>query len=133
MPSNLFDHLKDMHAHMAWADSVWFDTWGGSGFQGDVDLRQRVQHMALTQAAFLMVLRNAPITFDSGAPLPRFEDLRDRTRDNHDAFKAFFLDTIPEELGRDLVIPWFPGAPCHVTMDEALTQVALPSTTGASS
>ena len=56
MPTTLFDHLKDMHDHMAWADAVWFGTWGKSGFEEDDDLLQRVRHMTDVQAAFLMVL-----------------------------------------------------------------------------
>jgi len=114
-----------MHDHMAWADAVWFHTWDASGFQDDEDLRQRVQHMAYTQSAFLMVLRDESVAYDPGAPLPGFAELRARTRDNHAAFQAFFAETQPEGLGRDLVIPWFPGPPCHVTVDEALTQVAM--------
>ena len=125
MPGTLFDHLADMHDHMAWADAVWFDTWGRSGFEDDEDLRQRVQHMALTQAAFLMVLRGEMVAFHADEPLPRFQELRARTRENHAAFKAFFQATAPGGLGRDLVIPWFPGPPCHITVDEALTQVAM--------
>ena len=125
MPSTLLDHLRDMHDHMAWADAVWFDTWGRSGFQDDEDLRQRVQHMALTQSAFLMVLRDEPVTFDLDEPLPAFDALRARTRENHGAFQAFFRDLPAGGLGRDVLIPWFPGPPCHITVDEALTQVAM--------
>ena len=124
MPSTLFDHLQDMHDHMAWADAVWFDTWGRSGFQEDEDLRQRVQHMALTQAAFLMVLRGETVVFDSGDP-QSFEALKARTRENHEAFRTLFRATAPDGLGRRVLIPWFPGPPCHITVDEALTQVAM--------
>ena len=28
-------------------------------------------------------------------------------------------------LGRQVVIPWFAGPPCRITVDEALTQVAM--------
>ena len=124
MPSTLFAHLKDMHDHMAWADAVWFDTWAKSGQLDDDDLLQRVRHMADVQGAFLMVLKGETVTFQAGPPLP-YEALRARTRKNHDAFQAFFHTSTPEDLGRDIVIPWFPGPPCHVTVDEALTQVAM--------
>ena len=125
MPSSLFDHLRDMHDHMAWADAVWFETWAKSGFQDDDDLRQRVQHMALTESAFLMVLRDEPVVFDAGAALADFEDLRTRTRGNHEAFRTLFNATAPEGLARQVLIPWFPGPPCLITVDEALTQVAM--------
>ncbi|WP_306600670.1 DinB family protein [Geothrix sp. 21YS21S-2] len=125
MPSSLFDHLRDMHDHMAWADAVWFEAWGTSGFQDDEDLRQRVRHMADTESAFLMVLRGEHVRFDPATPLPSFEALRTHTRANHEAYRALFREMPPEGLGRDLVVPWFPGPPCHITVDEALTQVAM--------
>jgi uncharacterized damage-inducible protein DinB len=126
MPSSLFDHLQDMHDHMAWADAVWFDAWGKSGYREDEDLRQRMRHMADVQGAFLAVLRGEPVTFDSGGdPLPGFEALRARIRGHHEDYRALFKAMPPEGLGREVVIPWFPGPPCVITVDEALTQVAM--------
>lgn len=125
MPSSLFDHLRDMHDHMAWADAMWFEAWAASGFGDDEDLRQRMRHMADVQGAFLMALHGQAVTFDSGAPLPGYEALRGRFRGHHDAYSAFFRDLEPEGLGRDVMIPWFPGPPCHITVDEVLTQVAM--------
>jgi uncharacterized damage-inducible protein DinB len=125
MPSTLLDHLKDMHDHMSWADAVWFDTWGRSEHREDEDLRSRVRHMADTESAFLQVLQGEPFLFDPEAPLPAFRELRERTRANHAAFQDFFRTLTPGGLGRQVHIPWFPGPPCHVTVDEALTQVAM--------
>ena len=45
-PNPLFAHLRDLHAHMAWADAVWFHLWGKSGFKDDPDLLQRVRDEA---------------------------------------------------------------------------------------
>ena len=125
MPSTLLDHLRDLHDHMAWADAVWFECWRKSGFTDDEDLRQRVAHMADTEAAFLKVLLGEPVTFAEDRPLPGCDALAARTRENHGAFKAMLGDLTAEGLGRDLVIPWFPGSTCHITVDEALTQVTL--------
>lgn len=127
MPSSLFDHLRDMHEHMAWADAVWFDTWGKSGFGEDEDLRQRWRHISDVHNAFLMVVRGEEVTFASDAPLPGFQELQVRTRALHEAYKALFAHLLPEELGREVLIPWFPGPPCLITLDEALTQVAMHS------
>ncbi len=124
MPSTLFEHLQDMHEHMAWADAVWFEAWGKSGFQDDEDLRQRMRHMADVQGAFLMVLNGGEV-FGTDGPLPDYTELRRRTRANHEAYRAFFRDQDADGLGREVLIPWFPGPPCHVTVDEALTQVAM--------
>lgn len=125
MPSTLLEHLKDMHDHMAWADAVWFDTWGRSEHREDEDLRSRVRHMADTEQAFLQVLNGEPCAFEREAPLPDFQALRIRTQANHVAFQAFLRGLAPEGLGRQVHIPWFPGPPCRVTVDEALTQVAM--------
>ena len=125
MPSTLLDHLRDMHDHMAWADAVWFETWGKSPCQDDEDLRQRMRHMADTQAAFLMVLQDQPVTFDREGPLPSYQALRAATRTNHETFRAYLRALDAAGLGRQVVIPWFPGPPCRITVDEALTQVAM--------
>jgi uncharacterized damage-inducible protein DinB len=121
----LFDHLRDMHGHMAWADAVWFQTWAKSGFQDDPDLLQRMQHTADVQGAFLMVLRSEDVLFPGERPAAEFQRLRALTRSNHEAFAALFHALEPEALTRTVLVPWFPGPPCHVTVAEVLTQVAM--------
>ena len=123
--SPLFDHLQDMLRHMAWADAVWFSAWDRSGFQDDPDLLQRMQHTADVQGAFLMVLRGEEVQFPGERPTPEFDRLRALTRANHDAFKALFQSMDPEAISRTVLVPWFPGPPCRVTVAEALTQVAM--------
>ena len=76
----LFDHLRDLHAHMAWADAVWFHTWAGSGHQDDPDLLQRMQHTADVQGAFLMVLQDQEVLFPGDPPVPGFDRLRALTQ-----------------------------------------------------
>ena len=123
--SPLFDHLQDMLRHMAWADATWFSAWDRSGLQDDPDLLQRMQHTADVQGAFLMVLRGEEVLFPGERPDPEFQRLRALTRANHEAFKALFRDLEPEAIARTVLVPWFPGRPCRVTVAEALTQVAM--------
>ena len=123
--SPLFDHLQDMLRHMAWADAVWFHAWDRSGFQDDPDLLQRMQHTADVQGAFLMVLRGEQVAFPGDQPTPAFAALRQLTRSNHAAFGAFLGTMAAGELARTVLVPWFPGPPCHVTVAEVLTQVAM--------
>lgn len=125
MATTLLEHVKDMHEHMAWADAVWFDTWGRSGAGEDEDLRARVRHMADVEAAFLMVLEGREVVFGGEGPLPSFQELRDATRANHAAFAGILDGLDGQGLARQVVIPWFPGPPCVVSVDEALTQVAM--------
>jgi uncharacterized damage-inducible protein DinB len=121
----LFDHLRDLHAHMAWADAIWFHLWAKSGFQDDPDLLQRVQHTADVQGAFLMVLREENVSFPGERPTPEFNGLRDLTRSSHQAFHDLFQAMDPGDLARTVPVPWLPGPPCRVTVTEALTQVAM--------
>jgi uncharacterized damage-inducible protein DinB len=128
MPASLnplFDHLRDMFRHMAWADAVWFQTWSKSGFQEDPDLLQRMQHTADVQGAFLMVLRGEEVLFPGEPPVPEFHRLRELTRGNHAAFDAMFRAMEPDTILQTVLVPWFPGPPCLVTVAEALTQVAM--------
>ena len=81
--------------------------------------------MADVQAAFLMVLRGEDVVFASEGPLPGFEPLRARIRANHEAYRAFFATQSADGLGRQVHIPRVPGPPCMITLDEALTQVAM--------
>ena len=121
----LFDHLRDMHRHMQWADAIWFHLWAKSGFEDDPDLLQRVQHTADVQGAFLMVLKGEAVMFPGDKPTPEFHRLRELTRSNHAAFAQVFRAMEPEGLARTVLVPWFPGPPCRVTVAEVLTQVAM--------
>ena len=121
----LIDHLRTMHTHMDWADSIWFQAWSRSGLQDDPELLQRVQHSADVQAAFLMVLNEEEVLFPGDKPVPEFHQLRARTRSNHQAFQALFQAMGPERFARSVRVPWFPGPPCRVSVADALTQVAM--------
>jgi len=121
----LFDHLRDLHAHMAWADAIWFHLWAKSGFQDDPDLLQRVQHTADVQGAFLMVLREEDVLFPGERPTPEFSRLRELTRSHHQAFHDLFGTMEPGDLVRPVTVPWLPGPPCRIPVTDALTQVAM--------
>jgi uncharacterized damage-inducible protein DinB len=125
MPNPLFEHLRDLHNHMAWADAVWFQVWGQSDFIADEDLLQRTQHTADVQAAFLMVLKDEEVLFPPEPPQPSFQGLQALAQANHDAFFDLFRHLDPGSLGRTVGIPWFSGTPCQVTVAQALTQVAM--------
>ena len=125
MPSSLFDHLRDMHDHMAWADAVWFETWGKSDHREDEDLLQRVHHMADVQEAFLKVLNGEDMAFPSDAAPPTSKPCASArgptTRPSGPSSSA----RPRRAWGGRWCIPWFPGSTCRITVDEALTQVAM--------
>jgi uncharacterized damage-inducible protein DinB len=72
-----------------------------------------------------MVLRSEDVLFPGERPAAEFQRLRALTRSNHEAFAALFNALEPEALTRTVLVPWFPGPPCHVTVAEVLTQVAM--------
>jgi uncharacterized damage-inducible protein DinB len=121
----LFDHLRDLHRHMGWADAAWFQTWADSGFRDDPDLLQRTQHTVDIQVAFLMVLREEDVAFPGDRPAPEFARLRALAGRNHQAYGQLFEGMAPDGLARSVRVPWFPGDPCRVSVADALTQVAM--------
>lgn len=129
-------HLKDLLAHCAWADGVFFHAWAKAE-TGDTELRERLAHCTGTQDFFLKTLRGEmDLPWDKilkgevrppwlDQPLPSFEGLRDWTRSNHTQLKAC-VEGLDEARSQALVkIPWFPDPPCVVSMAEALVQVAM--------
>jgi uncharacterized damage-inducible protein DinB len=121
----LYAHLHDLLRHMSWADCVFFGVWAESGQQDEPGLLQRVQHSADVQRAFLGVLHGDGAPFPAERPEPEFQALRALTRSNHDGFGRFYRGLEPDGLERSLRVPWFPGPPCHVSVAEVLTQVAM--------
>lgn len=121
----LYDHLRDLLRHMAWADNEFFGAWQLAGLEDELGLLQRMQHTADVQKAFLGVLRGEVLRFPAERPDPEFQALRALNRSNHESFEAFCRDLDPGGLDRPVLVPWFPGPPCHVTVADALTQVAM--------
>jgi uncharacterized damage-inducible protein DinB len=121
----LYAHLQDLLRHCAWADCMFFEVWSSSGLRDEPELLQRMQHSADVQRAFLGVLRGDPAPFPAERPTPEYQALRELTRSNHNGFGVFYRELEPDGLERPVRVPWFPGPPCHVSVAEALTQVAM--------
>lgn len=116
--------LFDLLAHMAWADAVALHAWSKAEPEHD-ELRNRWRHLSGVQAGFLCVLRGEDPAYDPNAPTPGFEELRTRTRGNHEAFATLSKSLDPEGLAREVRVPWFPDPPCIITVAQALTQVVM--------
>lgn len=116
--------LKDLLAHQAWADAVFFKAWGGSGAQGDTELRTRVDHQISTQEAFLQVLKGDAVALPE-RPLPEFGELKARCEAAHQVLRALGRGLDEASLARTVRVPWFPDPPCVITVSEALLQVCL--------
>lgn len=119
--------LRDLLAHHAWADAVFFRAWVAAGAPDDGELSRRVAHLVEVQEAFLAVLKGGtPAEPDDGPP-PGLEVLRARCRASHEVFAALARTLDEGSLLRTVRIPWFPDPPCVVTVADALTQVCMHS------
>jgi uncharacterized damage-inducible protein DinB len=124
MGGSMIGHLKDLLAHHAWADAVFFHVWGGSEVREDEDLRTRMDHVVQTQGYFLKVLKGNMVTLEE-RQVPDFETLKTTCRANHDVFSALARGLDDEALAQTVHIPWFPDPPCIITVADALMQVCL--------
>jgi uncharacterized damage-inducible protein DinB len=117
-------HLKDLLAHHAWADAVFFHAWGASPAQEDGELRTRVAHIVEVQEGFLKVLKGEALAFQE-RPLPDFGELKLRTRATHEVYAALARTLDEVSLAQPVRIPWFPDPPCIISGTDALMQVCL--------
>jgi uncharacterized damage-inducible protein DinB len=123
----MLDHLRELMAHAAWADAVFFHAWGKAPAQDHEELRHRVGHLVGVQAAFLSLFRGDPPGGPPDGPPPFFDALKARAQTTHAALQAYVHSLGAEALSRSLRIPWFPDPPCVITVAEALVQVAMHS------
>jgi uncharacterized damage-inducible protein DinB len=117
--------LRELLAHSAWANGVFFHTWGKSPARDNEELRRRVGHIVGVQQGFLSVLRGEQPGAPPGGPPPAFEELKRRAETSHAGLREFAADLKPEDLSRTVRIPWFPEPPCVITVAEALVQAAM--------
>ena len=122
----MISQLKDLLAHHAWADAVFFHAWSGSAQQEDPEVRTRTAHVADVQEAFLKVLKGDAVAVQE-RPLPEFEDLKGRVRASHEIFSALARTLDDAALARIVRVPWFPEPPCLVSVADALMQICLHS------
>jgi uncharacterized damage-inducible protein DinB len=117
--------LRDLLAHMEWANAVFFHAWGKSPARDHEEMRRRVEHVIGVQQGFLAILRGEPAGGPPGGPPRSFEELKGWAQTSHAGLHDFAAGLGPEALSRTVRIPWFPEPPCVVTVAEALVQVAM--------
>jgi uncharacterized damage-inducible protein DinB len=119
--------LCDLMAHAEWANAIYFKAWGESPCRDLEEMRKRTGHIVGVQHGFLAVLRGeAPGSPPSGAPAS-FDEIKNRAVLTHDGLRALAGRLGPDDLRRNVTIPWFPDPPCVITVAEALVQVAMHS------
>jgi uncharacterized damage-inducible protein DinB len=119
------DLLKDSLAHMAWADAVALQVWAKSKVKEDQELRERWDHLAGVQAAFIAMLSDGDPSWDPNKALPDFEALKARSQTNHAEYAKLIKGFSDEALQVTMRIPWFPDPPCVITKAEAFQQAFM--------
>ncbi len=132
----MFDNLRDLLNHMAWADGQFFHAWS-LGPQDDAELRERWSHVLGTATLFTEILRGEhELPWDkiqSGEvrppwldqPLKTFDDLKARTQALHAKLASTLAGWSEDALAQPVRIPWFPEPPCVITAAEAVLQAVL--------
>jgi uncharacterized damage-inducible protein DinB len=117
--------VRDLMAHMEWADAVFFHSWGKSPARDHEEMRRRVGHIVAVQEAFLAVLRGQEATLPRDGTSPSSADLKARAEKNHSAVRDYATALETWKLSETVRIPWIPDPPCVITVAEALVQVAM--------
>ena len=129
------DLLRDLFAHMAWADArVWREVLASGAVASDDLIVDTLFHLHLTQTVFLDVWEDREPGMRERADFASPSALRDWVRDYH-ARVADFLDGVTDrELARPVPVPWSKyfvaeggGQAVTATLGETVLQVAAHS------
>jgi len=133
---NQLNALRDLVAHMEWADAeMWRAVLGGEEASTDEFTLATLHHLHMTQRAFLDVWSGRSVVIrersDFGSALP----LRDEARSHYPLIRQFLESVSPDALDGAVVVPWskyFTGASGQAalpaTLGETIQQVAAHST-----
>lgn len=128
MLARVSTHLPDLFAHQAWADAV---HWGAfrarPAVLEDAALRERLHHIHTVQQAFLSVVTGGPLRITEVADCPDFGVVLAEAQRYHQQAAVFVAGATPDELARQVSLPWFEDPPCRITVAEALHQVVMHS------
>lgn len=117
--------VREMLAHSEWADAVLFDQIAVSPLVENLEMRRRLSHMHDVRHAFRSMLSGGPPIYPPTGEPPTFLELRRLTRTSHAGIRELADQLSPEHAGRIIHIPFFPDPPCHISVLEGLTQVAM--------
>jgi uncharacterized damage-inducible protein DinB len=129
------EDLRDLAAHMQWADAqVWAVALSKAEAGDDASLRAKLSHTHGVQRAFICVWQNVPVVRPPSEP-PDLATTLAAARAYYEDL-ALFLDALgEEELARTVLLPWSKGfteylgrEPSATTLAETMTQVVMHST-----
>ena len=128
--------LQDLYRHLEWADArVWTAALGSDAALADAQLRERLQHIHLTQRAFLDVWTGQPVERYLDMHFPSLRALYAWAQPYYAAVAEFIDGATAEDLSTPTTVPWARyfatergGAVGTTTLEETLFQVTAHST-----
>ncbi len=128
------DELLELAAHMEWADAlVWSTTLQSGPARADERIRTWLHHIHTVQRAFTAIWQGGTPELVKAAAFADAPALAAWGRGAHAGVQAYLSTTTPDDLGRQVVLPWAGraierhAAVSHPTLAETARQVAMHS------
>ena len=99
--------LRDLYAHMAWADgTVWNAVLSSSGVAEDESLQDTLVHLHLAQRAFLGVWQEEALELRGRGDFGSAEAICTWAQEYHESVEEFLGDLDETRLEGQLDVPW---------------------------
>lgn len=101
------DGLRELFAHMEWADAVvWRAALAHPPAVADTRLRDLLLHLHFVQRAFLNVWQSRPLTFPKREEFPDIAAVQTWSNPYYAELAAFLATVDAASLGRPIEMPW---------------------------
>jgi uncharacterized damage-inducible protein DinB len=120
--------LTDLLDHQAWADAeLWTALEVHPASLEDAVIREKLNHIHLTQKAFLTIVRHLPLERSLFSLETNMELLKSNVRELHREIQEFARSSSDDIFSELITIPWFKDPPIRIPVVSALTQAAMHS------
>jgi len=124
----MLEELRDLYAHMAWADAVhWHVVGKHEAAREDDAVRTRIHHIVTVQRAFHSLIRGEAPEIRELSDYGSFDEVRTEVVSFHEEAAGFLESADEARLAAEIDVPWFQEPACRVSTKEAMTQVAMHS------
>ena len=124
----MLEELRDLYAHMAWADAVhWHVVGKHEAAREDDAVRGRIHHIVKVQRAFHSLIRGEAPKFRELSDYGSLDEVHTEVVSFHEEAGGFLESADEARLGAEIEVPWFRDPVCRVSTKEAMTQVAMHS------
>ena len=124
----MLEELRDLYAHMAWADAVHWHVIGKHEVAREDDaIRERIHHIVKVQRAFHSLLRGEAPKIRELSEYDSLDEVRADVIAFHEAAAGFLESADEARLAAEIDVPWFRDPACRVSSKEAMLQVAMHS------